>query len=215
MRIIFAALLLLAGRLSDLHGARKVFLVGLVVFGVTSLVAALAPTGGLLILARFLQGIGAAMILPTSLALVNATFTGKARGQAFAIWGSTIGAAAAVGPLLGGWLADFSWRWAFGINIPFVAVIIVGVLMLPARRRRAHRGALTARVRVLSAIGLGLLVFALIEGRNYGWFLTVEPLTIGGFSWSDGPSPVLVAFLVSAAVLLAFWRRQAALGAHG
>lgn len=79
--IVFAALLLLTGRLSDLHGARKIFLIGLAVFGATSLLAALAPNGGLLILARFLQGIGGAMILPTSLALLNATFTGKAAAR--------------------------------------------------------------------------------------------------------------------------------------
>ncbi|MET8679600.1 DHA2 family efflux MFS transporter permease subunit [Streptomyces sp. NPDC004647] len=209
--IVFAALLLITGRLSDLHGARKIFLIGLVVFGVTSVVAAIAPNGGLLILARFLQGAGGAMILPTSLALVNATFTGKARGQAFAIWGSTIGAAAAVGPLLGGWLADFSWRWAFGINIPLVAAIIAGALFyLPASPRTTGR--IDVPGGVLSAIGLGSLAFALIEGRTHGWLITTEPLSIGGLSWSGGPSPVLVAFLVSALVLLTFWRRQAALG---
>ncbi|MGF0171711.1 MFS transporter [Streptomyces sp. Marseille-Q5077] len=208
--IIFAALLLISGRLSDLQGARKIFLVGLVVFGVTSLVAAVAPNGGLLILSRFLQGIGGAMILPTSLALVNATFTGKARGQAFAVWGSTIGAAAAVGPLLGGWLADFSWRWAFGINIPLVALIIAGALIyLPASPRT--RGSIDIFGGVLSAIGLGFLAFGLIEGRTYGWLKTIEPLEVGGFSWSSGPSPVFAAFIVSLLVLFVFWRRQAAL----
>ena len=208
--IAFAALLLLTGRLSDLYGARKIFLIGLVVFGVTSLMAAIAPNGGLLILARFLQGIGGAMILPTSLALVNATFTGKARGQAFAVWGSTIGAAAAVGPLLGGWLADLSWRWAFGINIPLVAMIIAGALLhLPASPRT--QGRIDVLGGILSAIGLGFLAFALIEGRTYGWFMTMEPLDIGGFSWSGAPSPVFVAFVVSALALFAFWRRQAAL----
>ncbi|WTK81429.1 MFS transporter [Streptomyces sp. NBC_01511] len=212
--IVFAALLLLTGRLSDLHGARKIFLIGLAVFGATSLLAALAPNGGLLILARFLQGIGGAMILPTSLALLNATFTGKARGQAFAVWGSTIGAAAAVGPLLGGWLADFSWRWAFGVNIPLIALIMAGVLLyLPASPRT--RGSVDRVGAVLSAIGLGLLAFAMIEGRTYGWLLTTEPLNVGGLSWSDGPSPVFVAFLVSALVMCAFWRRQAALGRAG
>ncbi|MDJ0106839.1 MFS transporter, partial [Rhodococcus erythropolis] len=91
--IVFAALLLLVGRVADLVGARRIFIAGVVVFGATSLLAGLAPNGGLLILARFLQGAGAAMILPTSLSLLNAMFTGKARGQAFAVWGSTIGAA--------------------------------------------------------------------------------------------------------------------------
>ncbi|MFI2209953.1 DHA2 family efflux MFS transporter permease subunit [Streptomyces sp. NPDC020141] len=209
--IVFAALVLLTGRLSDLHGARKIFLIGLAVFGATSLLAAVAPNGGLLILARFLQGIGGAMILPTSLALVNASFTGRARAQAFAVWGSTIGAAAAVGPLIGGWLADFHWRWAFGINIPLVALIVAGALLfLPASPRT--RGRVDTAGAVLSAIGLGLLAFALIEGRNHGWFATTKPLTAGGFSWSGGPSPVLVALIVSVLALYAFWRRQAALG---
>ncbi|MGW8569657.1 MFS transporter [Streptomyces niveus] len=209
--IVFAALLLLVGRLSDLYGARRLFLIGLLVFGATSLLAALAPNGGLLILARFLQGVGGALILPTSLALVNATFTGKARGQAFAVWGSTIGAAAAVGPLLGGWLADFSWRWAFGVNIPLIALIMAGALLyLPASPRT--RGSVDHAGAVLSAIGLGLLAFAAIEGRTYGWLLTTAPLNIGPLSWRAGPSPVLVAFAVSALFLYAFWRRQAALG---
>ncbi|OWA20685.1 MFS transporter [Streptomyces sp. CS057] len=212
--ITFAALLLVTGRLSDLHGARRIFLLGLAVFGVTSLLAALAPGGGPLILARFVQGIGGAMMLPTSLALLNATFTGRARGQAFAVWGSTIGAAAAVGPLLGGWLADLSWRWAFGINIPLVALIVAGVLLhLDASPRTPGR--IDGVGAVLSAAGLGLLAFVLIEGRVYGWLLTTEPLEIGGFSWSGGLSPVFVALLLSVLALGAFWRRQTALSRAG
>ncbi|WP_257895038.1 MFS transporter [Streptomyces anulatus] len=212
--ITFAALLLVTGRLSDLYGARRIFLLGLAVFGVTSLLAASAPGGGLLILARFVQGVGGAMMLPTSLALLNATFTGRARGQAFAVWGSTIGAAAAVGPLLGGWLADISWRWAFGINIPLVALIVVGVLLhLDASPRTPGR--IDGVGAALSAAGLGLLAFVLIEGRAYGWLLTTEPLEIGGFSWSGGLSPVFVALLLSVLALGAFWRRQTALSRAG
>ncbi|WP_171048353.1 DHA2 family efflux MFS transporter permease subunit [Nocardia cyriacigeorgica] len=212
--IVFAALLLLVGRLSDLYGARKLFLIGLAVFGLTSLLAALAPGGALLIIARFAQGIGGALILPTSLALVNAAFSGEARGRAFAVWGSTIGAAAAVGPLLGGWLADFSWRWAFGINIPAVVLIAVGVLrFMPAST--PVRGRVDVIGALLSICGLGLLSFALIEGRVHGWLLTTEPLSLGGFDWSGGPSPVLVAFVLSAATLLAFWLRQSRLGRAG
>ncbi|BDT89702.1 MFS transporter [Nocardia cyriacigeorgica] len=212
--IVFAALLLLAGRLADLYGARKLFLIGLAVFGLTSLLAALAPGGGLLILARFAQGVGGAMILPTSLALVNAAFSGEARGKAFAVWGSTIGAAAAVGPLLGGWLADFSWRWAFGINIPAVILIAVAVLRyLPAST--PVRGRVDIIGALLSICGLGLLSFGLIEGRAHGWLRTTEPLSIAGFDWTGGPSPVAVAFVLSAATLAAFWIRQARLGRTG
>ncbi|MFJ1784465.1 MFS transporter [Streptomyces anulatus] len=212
--ITFAALLLVTGRLSDLYGARRIFLLGLAVFGVTSMLAASAPGGGLLILARFAQGVGGAMMLPTSLALLNATFTGRARGQAFAVWGSTIGAAAAVGPLLGGWLADISWRWAFGINIPLVALIVAGVLLhLDASPRTPGR--IDGVGAVLSAAGLGLLAFVLIEGRAYGWLLTTEPLEIGGLSWSGGLSPVFVALLLSVLALGVFWRRQTALSRAG
>jgi MFS family permease len=141
--IVLAALLLLVGRVADILGARRVFTAGVVLFGVTSMIAGIAPGGGLLIAARFAQGTGAAMILPTSLALLNTSFTGKARDKAFAVWGSTIGAAAALGPVLGGWLAvHASWRWAFGINVPLAVLVCVGVLALlpPSPRTRGARG---------------------------------------------------------------------------
>lgn len=206
--IVFAALLLLTGRFSDILGARRLFLTGVVVFGVTSLLAGLAPNGGLLILARFLQGAGAAMILPTSLALLNATFTGKERGQAFAVWGSTIGAAAAFGPALGGWLSEHaSWRWAFGINIPLTVVICVGGLMFLSPSKKTS-GRVDVVGALLSILGLGLLAFALVEGRTYGWLTITEPF----FGWTSGPSPVLVALVLSALSLAAFARRQVRIG---
>ncbi|GAA1909370.1 DHA2 family efflux MFS transporter permease subunit [Streptomyces durmitorensis] len=209
--IVFAALLLLTGRLADIFGARRIFVAGVVVFGATSVLAGLAPGSGLLILARFLQGAGAAMILPTSLSLLNATFTGKARGQAFAIWGSTIGAAAALGPLLGGWLAEHvSWRWAFGINVPLSVLVAAGVLLYMAPSPRT-KGRLDVAGAVLSAVGLGLLAFGLVEGRTYGWIVSIEPLDVLGVSWASGPSPVLVALVLSAGTLFAFIRRQIAL----
>ncbi|MFC8124633.1 DHA2 family efflux MFS transporter permease subunit [Streptomyces sp. NPDC057302] len=213
--IVFAALLLLTGRLADIFGARRIFVAGVVVFGATSVLAGLAPGSGLLILARFLQGAGAAMILPTSLSLLNATFTGKARGQAFAIWGSTIGGAAALGPLLGGWLAEHvSWRWAFGINVPLSVLVTVGVLLYMAPSPRT-KGRVDVAGAVLSAVGLGLLAFGLVEGRTYGWIVGIEPLEVLGVRWGSGPSPVLVALVLSAGTLFAFVRRQIALSRSG
>ncbi|MFI6287171.1 MFS transporter [Streptomyces sp. NPDC051018] len=207
--IVFAALLLVAGRLADIVGARLIFLTGVVVFGATSVLAGLTQSGDLLVLARFLQGAGAAMILPTSLSLLNASFTGKERGQAFAVWGSTIGAGAALGPLLGGWLAEHaSWRWAFGVNVPLSVLICVGVLLWIAPSPRAG-GRLSATDAVLSVLGLGLLAFGLIEGRVYGWFITVHPLNLFGFSWDSGPSPVLAALALAAFALTLLVRRQA------
>ncbi|MGI8312751.1 DHA2 family efflux MFS transporter permease subunit [Saccharopolyspora hattusasensis] len=212
--IVLAALLLLTGRLADLYGARAVFLTGTAAFTATSVLAALAPAGGILILARILQGAAAAMMLPTSLALVNTTFTGADRGRAFAVWGSTIGVAAAVGPLLGGALAEFSWRWAFAINIVIGFLIIVGVrAFLSSSPRSAGRVDFTDAA--LSVLGFGLLAFALIEGRNYGWITVEEPLNILGIQWSGGPSPVLVALVVAAVALATFVRRQSALIRRG
>ncbi|WP_181698410.1 MFS transporter [Nocardia sp. GTS18] len=213
--IVFAALLLVVGRVADIVGARRMFVTGVVVFGATSILAGLAPDGGLLVVARFLQGAGAAMILPTSLALLNATFTGKARGQAFAVWGSTIGAAAALGPLLGGWLAEHaSWRWAFGINVPLAVLIVIGVLTCIAPSPKVA-GRLDVFGSLLSVLGLGLLAFGLIEGRTYGWISTVQPMEIGGFSWGSGPSPVLVALVLSALALGGFVVRQVLLRRTG
>lgn len=206
--IVFAALLLLTGRVADLFGARRVFILGVVVFGITSVMAGLAPSSGILIAARFLQGAGAAMILPTSLSLLNATFTGKARGQAFAVWGSTIGAAAALGPLLGGWLSEhWTWRWAFGINVPLALVIVVGAMLFLAPSPRT-KGRIDSVGAVLSVFGLGALAFGLIEGRNYGWLTTTQPLEVLGLNWNSGPSPAAAALVMAAVALTGFVVRQ-------
>jgi EmrB/QacA subfamily drug resistance transporter len=206
--IVLAALLLLVGRIADILGARRVFLTGVVIFGASSMLAGLASTGGLLIAARFVQGTGAAMILPTSLSLLNASFTGKARGQAFAVWGSTIGAAAAVGPLLGGWLSEHvSWRWAFGINIPLACLIFAASLVFLDRSPKVP-GRVDVFGAVLSVFGLGSLAFGLIEGRTYGWLRAKDPLTLFGHTWSGGPSPVAVALVLAVAALAGFAVRQ-------
>lgn len=206
--IVFAALLLLVGRVSDLLGARAVFVWGVVGFGVTSLLAGLAPNGETLILARFLQGATAALILPTSLALLNRMFTGKARGHAFAIWGSTIGAATALGPVIGGWLSEnLSWRWAFGINIPLTVVILVlsAFFLVPTPRTPGRIDVVSA---VLSILGLGLLAFGLIEGRTYGWIVSERAFELPGLTWGSGASPAFVALVLAAVLLAVFVARQ-------
>ncbi|MFF2962283.1 MFS transporter [Streptomyces sp. NPDC057963] len=199
--IVLAALLLVMGRFSDILGARRLFLIGTVIFGLASIAAALSPTGDLLIAGRLAQGIGGAIIMPTSLALLNMTFRGPDRGKAFAIWGSTIGAAAAVGPLLGGWLADYSWRWAFGINIVVVLLILVGVMKFLQKSPR-QPGRIDAAGGALSVLGLGLLAFGLIEGRNYGWW---EPRkNFGPFGDGVNLSVIPVALVIAVACLLLF-----------
>lgn len=209
--LVFASLLLLFGSLADRFGRLRLLLIGVVLFALASLGAATAPDGRLLIFARLVQGVGGAMILPTTLSLINATFRGRERGIAFAVWGSTIGGMAAVGPLLGGWLTTaFSWRWAFGINLPLAVIIIVGVLLTVSESRESVRRGVDLVGAVLSVVLFGALVFALIEGRTYGWWEARETFSIGGVDWPWSLSPVPVALVVAVAALILFivWSRR-------
>lgn len=164
--LVFASLLLTVGRVGDLTGRRRVFALGMVVFMAASVLAGLSGSGGALLAARFVQGIGAAMILPTTLSTMNTIFTGRDRAVAFAVYGSTIGGMAAVGPLVGGWLAtDVTWRWAFLLNVPVGLLVLGGIArFLPETRDPALRARLDLQGAALSAVGMGGVVFALIEG---------------------------------------------------
>ncbi len=230
--LVFAALLLVFGTLADRFGRRRMLILGVVVFAGASVLAALAPSGDLLIGARVIQGVGGAMVLPTTLSIINATFRGRDRAIAFAVWGSTIGGMTAVGPLLGGWLTTyFSWRWAFGINIPLGVVIVVGVLLFVRESRpgdeagapdapdaadAADAASATVPQRVdvvgavLSVITSATLVFGLIEGRTYGWWLTDTPPAIGDWTWPFDLSPIPLAFAVCilAGVAFVLWGRR-------
>ncbi|MCC4909278.1 DHA2 family efflux MFS transporter permease subunit [Microbacterium sp. cx-59] len=209
--LVFASLLLLFGSLADRFGRRRLLLIGVAIFALSSLAAATAPSGSLLILARLVQGIGGAMILPTTLSLINATFRGRERGIAFAVWGSTIGGMAAVGPLLGGWLTTaFSWRWAFGINLPLAVIIVIGVLLTVSESRESARRGVDLLGAVLSVTLFGSLVFALIEGRTYGWWDATETFSVAGIEWPGSLSPVPVAFVITVASLVLFllWSRR-------
>ncbi|WP_082104261.1 MFS transporter [Demequina soli] len=198
--LMFAALLLTAGRIGDLWGRRRLLLVGMVVFIAASVVAGSVGDGGALIAARTLQGIGAALIMPATLSTVNAVFGGRERAIAFAVWGSTIGGMAAVGPLVGGWLTtDVSWRWAFWLNVPVgLAVLALVVWAVPETRDDTATGGLDIRGAVMSALGMGAIVFGLIEGGRYGWWLQ-----------DDGSlSPVPVVIAVGLVVMALFVRDQ-------
>ena len=206
--LVFAALLMVWGTMSDRIGRRRLLIIGLAIFVGSSIVCAFAPTGTWLIAARALQGIGGSMILPTTLALLNATFRGSERSIAFAVWGSTIGSMAAVGPVLGGWLTSaFSWHWAFWINVPFGILVIVGLLVCVAESRQHDSARFTDWLgAAASVLGFGMLVFALIEGRAYGWWMATDdaPVSLGGFSII----PVLFVAAVVVLGALVFWERS-------
>jgi EmrB/QacA subfamily drug resistance transporter len=198
--LIFASTLLVFGRLSDKFGRRAMFSLGVVIFVASSLIAASAPTGTFLIAARLVQGLGGAMMLPTSLSILNSTFFGKERGIAFAVWGSTIGGAAALGPLLGGWLTtDYSWRWAFGINLPLGLIVLVGTWLFVKESKGSNESGADYLGALFSVLAMGTLVYALIEGRNFGWWNSIE---------HDGLSIIPFIFAASAILFVAFARLQ-------
>ena len=173
--LVFASTLLVFGTLSDKFGRRALFMLGMLVFVASSMAAAQANSGEFLIQMRLIQGIGGAMMLPTSLSLLNSTFFGKERGIAFAVWGSTIGGAAALGPLIGGWLTtNLSWRWAFGINLPLGIVVISGALLFIKESKGESQSGADYVGALMSVLTMGSLVYALIEGRNLGWWRSLE-----------------------------------------
>ncbi|MEX2105457.1 MAG: MFS transporter [Solirubrobacterales bacterium] len=181
--LTLVALLLVGGSLGDQFGRRRIFVVGLVAFGVTSALCAVAPSVELLIAARALQGIAGALLVPGSLAIVAATFEGEARGRAVGTWTAWTGIATVIGPAGGGALIGLtSWRSIFWVNIPLIAVT-VALTMHSVRESRdpdAFRGIDWLGIG-LSAAGLGGPVFALIEQPTHGWSdpLVWVPLVAG------------------------------------
>ena len=213
--LVFASLLLVWGSLADRIGRKLLLNIGIVIFIVASVWAGLTDSASSMILARVVQGIGGAMVLPTTLSLVNANFQGKERGIAFAVWGATIGGMVAVGPVLGGWLAtDFSWRWAFMINLPLGILILFGLLFFVPESKSAQRaGGIDIVGALISVVMFASLVFGLIEGRIYGWWevSSKNQFQLGDFKWSEtGISVIPVALAISAVsmVLFALWERK-------
>src|SRR5215469_2893380 len=163
--LLLAALLLTGGAMGDLYGRRKVFVTGVALFSLASIWCGLAPNIRNLILARGLQGIGGALLVPGSLALISANFSQERRGRAIGTWSGFTAITAAIGPVLGGWLIErASWRWVFFINVPLGLSVLVLTLLKVPESRGAEAG---ARVdwpgALLATVGLGGIVFALIQ----------------------------------------------------
>lgn len=179
--LTLSALLLLGGALGDRYGRRRVFLAGLVVFTVASLGCGLAPTGEVLILTRLVQGVGGAMLIPGSLALIDSSIRHEDRGRAIGTWAGLSGVAAALGPFLGGWLVDAaSWRWVFLINVPLAAVAFVVTLRHVPETRAAATGHLDLGGAAAVTAGLGGIVYALIEIPVVGWTVVTGGAAVVG-----------------------------------
>ena len=195
--LTLGALLLVGGSLGDRLGRRRVFAAGLAGFGVMSALCAVAPTAGLLIAARALQGAAGALLVPSSLALITAIFPAEERGGAIGSWTAWTGIAFVLGPLGGGALIEFvSWRWIFAINVPLVVATLASARGVPESRDEAVEGRIDYAGAVLASLGLAGPVFALIEQERYGWGdpLVFVPMLAGlalltAFLWHEARTP--------------------------
>ena len=169
--LMLAALLLVGGAAGDRFGRRRVFAIGVAVFTVASVACGLSDRVGALIAGRSVQGVGGALLVPGSLALLSASFDPQRRGRAIGIWSGFTAIAAALGPVVGGFLIDHgSWRYAFFINVPLaVAVLVLTFRYVPESRGESSEDPIDWLGAVLAAIGLGGVVYALIEAQFVGW----------------------------------------------
>jgi EmrB/QacA subfamily drug resistance transporter len=187
--LTFAALMLIGGKVADAYGRRLIFVVGIAVFSLASLWCGLATSGSMLITARIVQGVGAALMNPATLSIIAATFPPRQRGTAIGIWAGTSALALAIGPLAGGLITEhLTWSWIFFINVPVGALgIVASFLFIDESRDETHER-LDIPGLTASAVGLFSLTYALIEANTYGW----------------GSARIVGSFAIAAVALLAF-----------
>jgi EmrB/QacA subfamily drug resistance transporter len=209
--LTLGSLLIIGGRIGDLFGVRRSFITGALLFATGSLLASLATSTPQLVAGEALiEGVGACLLFPASLATLSTVFRDAARAKAFAVWGGVAGASAALGPVLGGWLtSDYSWRWGFRINVVVAPLAALAALAaLPPDARREHRPRLDIGGAALLAVGLFFVVFAVTEGPDHGWWanrgqgLALGSVTLWSSTWPI--SPVVAAVTIAVAALLAF-----------
>jgi len=194
--LVFASLLLAGGRLADVYGRKRLFAIGLIIFTAASFVAGLAGSADVLVAARAVQGLGAALLTPTTLAIISATYPDpRERNMAVGVWSAVGALALALGPLLGGLISDhLSWGWIFFINVPVgIATLALGLWAISESRESSAPRRLDLPAVVLSSVALFGLTYSLIEGHDRGW---TSPIILSGF-------------LLAATLGLAFvWREQ-------
>jgi EmrB/QacA subfamily drug resistance transporter len=205
--LVFASLLISFGRLGDIVGRRKMFFIGASLFAVGSLIASLSQSVAQLFVGESLiEGVGAAMMLPATLSILSATFRGRERGVAFAVWGSVAGSAGALGPWIGGVLTtNYSWRWAFRVNVVIAPLAVLAGFFYVHESRDERGTGLDPPGVVAVTIGLLAVVFGIIEAGRYGWWTPIGNRSLGGWTWpSRSVSVVPVALLIGAIALALF-----------
>lgn len=211
--LTLAAFTITGGRLGDLFGRKRMFMVGAVIFAVGSFITSISQSVGTMIIGEsIIEGVGAALMMPATASLLVANYKGKDRAIAFGIWGGIAGASSAIGPILGGFFTtNFSWRWAFRINIVVVLVLLAGAWFIAESRDRKAKRELDFVGIILSAGGLLAFVYGVIEASTYGWLIATQPYLLFSHGIPTGGlsiTPIAMAFGAFLLVVFGLWERH-------
>ncbi len=205
--LTLAALTITGGRLGDLFGRKKMFVAGAVIFAIGSFITSISGNVSTMIWGEaIIEGIGAALMLPATASLLVSTYHGRDRQVGFGIWGGIAAAAAALGPIFGGFLTTYySWRWAFRINVGVAALLVIGSFLIHEASEKGIKPKIDYGGIVLSGAGLFLIVFAVIEASTYGWIQAIQPLTVLGYALNFGQWSFVPLFIIAGLILLVFF----------
>lgn len=210
--LVLAAFTITGGRLGDLYGRKRMFMLGAVIFAIGSFIASISKNVGTMIAGEaIIEGIGAALMMPATASILVANFKGRERGIAFGIWGGIAAASSAIGPILGGWLTtNYSWRWGFRINVVVAAVLLIGSLIVRESKDTEEKNRLDIVGVILSALGMLSIVFAFIKVNTYGWIKAKAPLVLFHHTLDLGNLSVVPLFIALGLIILilfVLWQR--------
>jgi EmrB/QacA subfamily drug resistance transporter len=211
--LILAAFTITGGRLGDLFGRKKMFVLGAVIFAIGSFLASISKSVSVLIAGEaIIEGIGAVLMMPATASLLVSNYKGRDRAVAFGVWGGIAGAASAIGPILGGWLtSNYSWRWAFRINVGVALVLLLGSIIIKEARDKEEKPTLDLVGVLLSSLGLLSIVYGFIKAETYGWLKAKETFTLFGHALKLGNLSIVPVFIIlglSFLGLFLLWERH-------
>ena len=206
--LVMASFMITGGKVGDIIGRKKAFRIGLIIYGTGSFLTAISPTMAVLFIGwSILEGFGATLVMPAIQTLVTSNYSGKDRALAYGILGGIVASAIALGPIIGGWLTtEYTWRLAFGGEVVIVLILLfLSRYILDASLETKEKPKLDIVGSVLSALGMGFIVFGILLAGTYGWWKARQPFSVGGIEISPfGLSPTPVFILVGSIILLCF-----------
>lgn len=212
--LVMASFMITGGKIGDIIGRKKAFRVGLIIYGTGSLITSISPTMAVLVLGwSILEGFGATLVMPSIQTLVTSNYSGKDRALAYGIIGGIVAGAIALGPIIGGWLTTwYTWRLAFAGEVVIVIIVLfLSRKILDAPLETEEKPKLDIIGTILSALGIGLIVFGVLLAGSYGWWKARQPFSIGGIEISPfglSPTPVFIFLGVITLLCFALWERH-------